>query len=113
MSDTANRLRQLRESTGLNQKDFAASIGLKHTTYNGYETGKHKPKSDILVIIADKYNVTVDYLLGNSNRPTPISESEPISPERKALLDAIKDLDDDTAQAVLEVVRSVKKLRGK
>lgn len=112
MSDTAKRLRQLRESTGLNQKDFAESIGIKHTTYNGYETGKHKPKSDILVIIADKYNVTVDYLLGKSDRPTPVSESGPIGPERQALLDAVKDLDEDTARAVLEVVKSVKRLRG-
>ena len=112
MSDTANRLRQLRDSIGLNQKDFAASIGMKQTTYNGYETGKHKPKSDVLIMIADKYGVTVDYLLGKSERSAPVSESGPASPERQALLDAIKDMDEDTVRAVLEVVRSVKKLRG-
>lgn len=113
MSDVASRLRQLRESVGLSQKDFAVSIGIKPTTYNGYETGKHKPKSDILVIIADKYNVTVDYLLGKSDRPTPDSESRPIiSSARQALLDAVKDMDENTARAVLDVIRSVKKLRA-
>ena len=67
MNSTADMLRRLRESTGLNQKDFAASVGMKQTTYNGYETGKHRPKSDVLIAIADKYNVSVDFLLGISD----------------------------------------------
>lgn len=111
MNETAMRLRQLRESSGLNQKDFATSIGIKYTTYNGYETGKHKPNSDVLVMIADKYGVTVDYLLGKNVKPTPVPESGGISPARQALLDSVKDLDDESAKAVLEIIRSVKKLR--
>ena len=59
-------LRRLRERTGLNQKDFAASVGMKQTTYNGYETGKHRPSHDVLIAIANKYSVSVDYLLGVS-----------------------------------------------
>lgn len=81
VSSTADMLRQLRESTGLNQKDFAASVGMKQTTYNGYETGKHRPKSDVLIAIADKYNVSVDYLLGISCDDSDITKKSPSTTE--------------------------------
>lgn len=61
------RIREVREQLGISQKDFAKSLGIKPTTYNGYETGMHDPKSDILVHIAKMYNVSIDYLLGISD----------------------------------------------
>ena len=64
MDTIGSRLRALRERTGLSQKEFAEKIGLKQSTYNGYETGKHIPKSDILISLADHYGVPVGYLLG-------------------------------------------------
>ena len=44
---------------------------IKPTTFNGYETGAHDPKSDILVKIAKQCNTSVDFLLGCTNDPTP------------------------------------------
>jgi transcriptional regulator with XRE-family HTH domain len=60
----ANRIKELREKTGLKQKEFAEKLGIKVTTYNGYETGNHEPKSDFLISLAKEFNVTVDYILG-------------------------------------------------
>lgn len=59
-----NRMKELREQLGYRQKDFAELLGIKPTTYNGYECGTHAPSLDILVQIARKCGVTVDYLLG-------------------------------------------------
>ena len=70
-------LKKLRESLGMTQKDFASSLSLKLTTYNGYETGAREPKSDFLLAVATKYGVTIDYLLGFSDNPHLTSTGEP------------------------------------
>lgn len=62
-------LKTLRESLNMTQKDFAASVGVKLTTYSGYETGVREPKSDFWIAVAQKYGVTIDYLMGYSDNP--------------------------------------------
>lgn len=62
-------LKALRQSLNMTQKEFAASLGIGYTTYNGYETGARDPKSDFWVAVAEKYHVTIDYLMGYSNDP--------------------------------------------
>ena len=63
----------------MTQKEFAASIGIPSTTYRGYEFGEREPKSDFWMAVAQKYGVTIDYLMGFSNDPkkTSPSVSEP------------------------------------
>lgn len=73
-------LRIFRESLGMTQKEFASSIAIGLTTYNGYETGARDPKSDFWIAVAQKYNVTVDYLMGYSNDPHKTSEGNEKSP---------------------------------
>lgn len=62
-------LKSLRQSLNMTQKEFAASLGIGYTTYNGYETGAREPKSDFWVAVAKKYGVTIDYLMGFSDNP--------------------------------------------
>ena len=71
-------LKVFRESLGLSQKDFAKSLGLGLTTYNGYETGARDPKSDFWVTVAEKYHVSVDYLMGydGDNKKAPAISAE-------------------------------------
>lgn len=59
-----NRLRSLRESKGLNMKQFAFELGIPYTTYYNYETGAREVSSDILILLSEYFNVSVDYLLG-------------------------------------------------
>ncbi len=63
----AMRLKELRETLELNQSDFSKSIDLKQQTYSAYEKGINKPPIDILIKIAEKYNVSLDWLCGFSN----------------------------------------------
>ena len=58
------KLKEIRENLGLNKKEFAQYIGLKYTTYNGYETEAREPSSDFLILISEKFDVSIDYLLG-------------------------------------------------
>lgn len=70
-----SRLKQFRESLGLTQAEFGSSIGIAKTTYNNYEIGVREPKSDFWIAIAQKYNVTIDYLMGFSDNPHTIDDN--------------------------------------
>lgn len=58
------RIRELREQSGLSQKEVAAQLGMQLTQYRRYENGERKPAIDFLIQIADMYGVTLDYLVG-------------------------------------------------
>lgn len=60
-------LRALRIDLEMTQEEFATSLGISKTTYNNYEIGTREPRSDFWERVAQKYNVTVDYLLGLSS----------------------------------------------
>lgn len=82
-------LKQLRESTGLNQKDFGESVGVKKATYSNYETGKTQPGSDFWIAVADKYDVSIDWLMGFTDDPKRSKFATPSTLDRKyAALDA-------------------------
>ena len=62
-------LKALRESLAMTQRDFAASLNMAPNTYNNYENGMREPRSDFWIAVAQKYGVTIDYLMGFSNDP--------------------------------------------
>lgn len=65
-----NNLKALREWLGFEQqKDFARELGLPANTYGNYENGVREPKAEFWLMLADRYGVTVDYLIGLSDDP--------------------------------------------
>ena len=62
-----DKLKEIRENKGMNKKDFASFLGIKYTTYNGYETGSREPASDFLILFSKKLDVSIDYLMGLSD----------------------------------------------
>jgi transcriptional regulator with XRE-family HTH domain len=56
------RLRLIREVYQMNQKDFAAEIGLPSNQYNQYEQGKRRPFISIAQQICDRYHVSLDWI---------------------------------------------------
>ena len=69
-------LKALRESLGMTQAEFGKSVGIAKTTYANYETGEREPKSDFWISVAEKYHVTIDYLMGFSSDPQKTSETK-------------------------------------
>lgn len=59
------RLKKLRESNNLMQKELAAKLGCSEKTISGYERGERSPKKDTLKKIAEIFDVSVDYLIGS------------------------------------------------
>ena len=61
------RLKELRESKGLTQKEVAEIIGYSEISYARYEKGEREPDISTLCKLAEYFNVTVDYLIGRDN----------------------------------------------
>lgn len=59
------RLKELRKRRGLSQVALAKKLGLSKSTIGAYETGDIKPSIDALNLIADFFNVNLDYLNGS------------------------------------------------
>lgn len=62
------RLVHLREEANLTQKQFAEAVQIQNSTINRYETGIRVPDYDTLILFADFFNVTTDYLLGRTDK---------------------------------------------
>ena len=62
------RLRDLREDHDLMQKEIASVLGIVQRVYSNYETGKREIPTRLLVILADYYNTSTDYILGQTDR---------------------------------------------
>ena len=56
------RLKDLREDKDLTQSELAKIIGCSQTTYSRYETGQISVPNDILIKLADFYDVNLDYI---------------------------------------------------
>lgn len=68
-SKLANRLKNLRDEHGYLQTFVADKLGIRSNTLSGYENGTRSPDPEMLISLAEFYNVTTDYLLGRSNDP--------------------------------------------
>ena len=61
------RLRDLREDRDLSQKELSQIIGMSQTGYSKYETGENDIPTEILIKLARFYEVSIDYILGETH----------------------------------------------
>ena len=64
-----NRIRDLREDKDLNQTAVAQMLGMSQTGYSKYETGENDIPTNILIKLANFYEVSIDYILNQTDNP--------------------------------------------
>lgn len=64
------RLKELRLSNGLKQTDLAKILDMSERGYRHYELSEREPNLEMLITLADYFNVSTDYLLGRTNDST-------------------------------------------
>ncbi len=64
-----HRVRDLREDHDLKQKELAEFLNCSQQVYSNYELGQRDIPTEILIRLSEFYHVSVDYLLGLTNRP--------------------------------------------
>lgn len=67
MIDFGSRLKEIRKSKGVTQKQLAIAIGASERGIQNYELNERKPAFDSLIALADFFDVSLDYLVGRSD----------------------------------------------
>ncbi len=62
-----DRLRELLEINNLSQKQLGEKLNISPSTIGNYVRNIREPDHATLIVFADYFNVSVDFLLGNSN----------------------------------------------
>lgn len=68
------KLKKLRDDNNVSQKDFASKFKVSAGTVSNWESDRRFPDKDTLLKIAEFFNVTTDFLLGNSKAETSYKE---------------------------------------
>lgn len=110
----AKRITDLREKKNLYQKDIAKIFKVEQATVSNWENGKRIPDSEMLIKLANFFNVSVDYLLGNDKIDTNIEKE---LKEKNALVNLLikygymntgEDLSDENLDKLMKFVSANK-----
>ena len=71
-----DRLKSLRKNAKLTQEQIAGMLGIDRSTYAYYETNKTSPSIPYLIIISKLYCLTVDELLGLTDKPLRLNDND-------------------------------------
>lgn len=71
------RIRDLREDKDLSQRELAEYLNCSQVSYSYYELGKRTIPPEVLIALAAYHGVSVDYLLGLTDRPDPYPRAKP------------------------------------
>lgn len=71
----ATRIKELRKSLKMTQKEFSAFVGCTAATLSAYENGSKSPSLEIIKSIAEQCHISIDWLCGLSNRQYIIEEA--------------------------------------
>jgi len=99
------RLRELRKESGLRQDELAENLNFARATISYYETGARIPDIQKISIIADFFDVSVDYMLGRTNVKRFITTSE----EVVCILEMFKSLSKPKQDELLLNIKTLRK----
>ena len=108
-----NRLKELRLNKGLSMMQAAKMLDIPYTTYVNYEKGARDPNSDMLVKLANFYNCSIDYMIGNDVRyrdeATEIADKITRSPELRSVFRQLSGATSTQIQKIGEIIETLKK----
>ena len=103
----SERLKLLRTERNMSQADVALLLNISRQAYNHYESGKREPDTDMLIKLANIFDVSMDYLLGRSDdhnyADTSINSDWP--PEAKVLFRDAHKLTPEQRDIVMKLIK--------
>ena len=104
------RIAELRKEHNLNQVGLGMKLNVSQKMISAYESGIHQPNVDTLIQMAKLFNVSVDYIIGNSNiryRAEDFSK-ENLSTDDLELLNLYKTLNPEKKRAAMGIIFALK-----
>lgn len=106
------RLKELRDAHRLNQADVAAHLQIARTTYARYENGEREMPYASLILLAEYFSVSIDYLLGRYDANPMILNKDEV-----ALVELYRIIDERGQRSVRSVAEhefeQIKEKKGK
>lgn len=78
MKTLSNRLKSLRKEKGLTLEQMATDLGTTKVTLSRYENGIREPKGETLNLIANYFNVSIDYLFARTDDRNSLSNEDKV-----------------------------------
>ena len=97
------RLKRLRQERNWSQAQLARKLETHQKQISGYERGVHLPSTDLLIRIAQLFNVSLDYLAfddRDEDRRVQIGDRDLL--EKLEAIDKLSETDKATVKAVLD-----------
>ena len=111
------RIKELRENQGLNQKQASEIFEVSLSAYQKYERDKQsiKPSIEVLLKIADYYNVTLDYLFDRTidNTADAVINSSGLTGFQKSIYASYIYADKETRQHMVDIANTIIELSEK
>lgn len=102
-----DRIKKLRDENNISQADLSEFLGISQQALSKWENGKTQPDNETLVKLSNYFNVSIDYLLGNSESK---KINKPYDDElEKVLFSKAKDLTYDEKKTIINVINAIKK----
>lgn len=98
------RLKEIRESKDISQRQAALGLNLSPSLYNRYENGNREIPNALLPVLADFYGVTVDELLGRDSTEEK-TDSTPRTVEARIVSAGMDKMSKEDREFALEMFR--------
>jgi len=101
-------LKRIRKERKLTQSDVAKVLDITVSAYGNYELGQRSPTPEMLIKLANYFNVSIDEILGY--KPTDEEKKQGVSnyemtPDKEELLMLYEELSDEGKSFVLKYIR--------
>lgn len=71
-----NRIKELRQEKDILQSDLAKRLKVGQATISNWETGRYEPDQDALREMSKIFDVSIDYILGNTDIKNPLTSED-------------------------------------
>lgn len=109
------RIAQLRKEKGLNQVGLGLKLNISQKMISAYESGIHQPSIDTLLELSKIFNVSVDYIIGNSDIKATAENfsKDNLTPNEMKLLELFRTLSKDKQQQAIGIIFALKNYESK
>lgn len=107
-----DRFSKLLIDNGMNKSDFCKITGIKQTALSNWSNRGTMPSADLAIAIANCFDVSVDYVLGNSDIPNPTSHND-YSDSEIDMIKAYRTLDENAKRQLALMLAFLKDQNNK
>ncbi len=102
------RLKELRLETGMKRSELSAVLNIHQNTLANYENETRQAPYELLIVFANFFDVSIDYLLGRDQTKNTFRQEQqplPLSAKERELICCYRECDGKARQRIMEYAR--------